>query len=48
MATKIAPFVNEATFYTKSSVSDSVDLIRTKICTMNTFGEQLPVKNRLE
>ena len=45
MAAKIAFFANEAVFSCKVAYLIDFDLLRTKICVINTFGEQHPVKN---
>ena len=41
-------FANEAIFSCKVAYLIDFDLLKTKICVINTFGEQLPVKKRLK
>ena len=48
MAAKIAPFANEVIFSCKVAYLIGFDLLRTKICVINTFGEQILVKKRLK
>ena len=48
MAAKMSFFANESIFSCKVAYLIDFDLLKTKICVINTFGEQLPVKKRLE
>ena len=48
MAAKIVFFANEAIFSCKAAYLIDFDLLRTKICVINQFGEQFPVKKRLK
>ena len=48
MAAKMSFFANEAIFSCKVAYLIDFDLLKTKICIINTFGEQLPVKKRLK
>ena len=48
MAAKMSFFANEAIFSCKVAYLIDFDLLKTKICVINTFGEQLPVKKRLK
>jgi len=48
MAAKISFFANEAIFSCKVAYLIDFDLLYTKICVINTFDEQLPVKKRLK
>ena len=48
MAAKMLFFANEAIFSCKIAYLIDFDLLKTKICVITTFGEQLPVKKRLK
>ena len=48
MAAKIATFANKNILSCKVAYLKGFDLLRAKICVINTFGAQLPVKNRLK
>ena len=48
MAEKMSFFANEAIFSCKVASLIDFDLLKTKICVINTFGEQLPFKKRLK
>ena len=48
MAAKMSFFANEAIFLCKVAYLIDFDLLKTKICVIYTFGEQLPVKKRLK
>jgi len=44
MAAKMSFFANEAIFSCKVAYLIDFDLLKTKICVIATFGEQLPLK----
>jgi len=48
MAAKMSFFANEAVFSSKVAYLIDFDLLKTKICVINTFGEQLPVKKTVK
>ena len=48
MTAKMSFFANEAIFSCKVAYLIDFDLLKTKICVINTFGEQIPVKKRLK
>ena len=48
MAAKIAVFATKGIIFKKVAYLMRFDLLRTKICIISTFEEQLPVKKRLE
>ena len=48
MAAKMSFFSNEAFFSFRVAYLIDFDLLKTKICVINTFGEQLPVKKLLK
>ena len=48
MAAKMSFFANEAIFSCKVAYLIDFDLLKTKICVINTFGKQLPVKKTVK
>jgi len=45
---KITSFAIEATFLCKVAYLIGFDLLRTKLCIINTFGKQLPFEKRVK